>query len=1262
MNQELPPRTGRFTVLRQIGRGGMGRVYEAFDNERNMRVALKQLPTVDPGSVYSFKQEFRSLAEISHPNLVPLYELIFEHDQWFFTMELLDDPVNFFPRLPSRARIVTSAKPGVPTIAQEASLNSSEATLFGEQVSPVSASQPDHSGLHPEVDAVTLESDFARVRDVFRQLAEGVHYLHQAGKLHRDLKPGNVIVRSRGRVVVLDFGLVIEVVTNTTKLGKVRAGGKISSLSTSSENAASVSGTAGYMSPEQALADRLEPASDWYSFGVMLFQALTGRLPFSGSASKVLNSKTTETAPSPSEFRQGIPEDLESLCVALLQRDPTLRPRGTEILTSLTENGSGTPESSSASATSELPFIGREKEMATLRSAFTHTRSGQGVVCHVQGPSGTGKSALIHRFIDELDEESSAIVLSGRCYEQESVPYKGIDGVIDALTRYLLRQPESVFAGLLPPSIGALPTVFPVLNRVNAVVREAKTFSAGNNPKELRRTAFKALRELFVRLARRHGLVIYIDDLQWGDLDSASLLGELLQPPDPPQMLLLVSYRSEYSQTSPCLRRLAEWEVKDVATRLRPRISVESFNPAETIELAVSLLGGDRPENRAKAEWVVRESGGSAIFIYELVRHIQAGMDQSLVAGIALDQVLWNRVTRLEGDNRKLVEIVAVAGKPVTLRNVQRAGNFASLPPSLVAGLRADHFVRTSGPGLDDDIEIFHDRVRESVIANLDAETLKFHHSCLAAAMAEASDADPETIAFHLEGSGQWNKAGQFYARAADQAKQILAFDRAEDFYQNALRLLESPMERSLIQERLIHFYTDMARFHDAYGVAREAVKQFGISLPARFRPPLLVASFIRSKLLLKGRKPADLLALRRMTDKGLEAGVRLINATAKAAYQIRPELCVAISTQAVNLCLKHGNTPDCAISYMVYGAIFQGGVLGNHPVGHDFGRLALELVEKYQNHKQRAEVNFVVGYFGTSWLKPATDAESLWENAYRSGIETGDLFHTGCACAATIMSHYMRGVPTAAIVEKASSYRDFLKQHHLQEPLGVVTAVEQAIANLQGKTTTPETFSGPGFDEDHFRAELQAFGSRHFAHFYYILKMQSLLLWGHLERAARVAATSERYLKESPGMLHSTEHQFYLSLILAEQAAVRSGVNRLIKRRAFEGVRRKFEKWSSRCPQNFESRSHVLSGVSHTLKGRGAPARLAFADARRAAQRSGDLPLEAMSWWLEAKHLAALKEMDHARQCLNSAAESWHRWGAHAYAEQLPQVLGMVK
>src|SRR5262249_8727604 len=144
--------------------------------------------------------------------------------------------------------------------------------------------------------------DFDRLRPALRQLALGVHALHEAGWLHRDIKPSNVMVTGDGRGVLVDFGLVTE-----------------QRWSAAANRAASerVIGTPAYMSPEQAAHTRLGTASDWYSVGVMLYEVLTGRLPFEGSLANVLAWKQHVDPRRPSELA-AVPSDLDELCMALL--------------------------------------------------------------------------------------------------------------------------------------------------------------------------------------------------------------------------------------------------------------------------------------------------------------------------------------------------------------------------------------------------------------------------------------------------------------------------------------------------------------------------------------------------------------------------------------------------------------------------------------------------------------------------------------------------------------------------------------------------------------------------------------------------------------------------------------------------------------------------------------------------------------------------------------------------------------------------------
>jgi serine/threonine protein kinase len=253
-----------------------------------------------------------------------------------------------------------------------------------------------------------------RLRAASMQLADGIAALHAAELVHLDIKPSNVLVSSDGHVDLLDFGLARHAAVH--------------------EPQTIIAGTPGYMSPEQARGLPVGYASDWYSFGALLSEALTGSLP----------RATDPWYPGRgSGHGMHVPEDLTSLCESLLQVEPSRRPSGQEVIARLGGSTAVVGGYAEAAGRVHEPLIGRESQLKTLRHLLESTEHGRAVVVNLHGRSGIGKSTLIRTFCRQAESDTRNVVaLVGRCYQSENVPFKALDDLVDGLSRYLQKLPQ----------------------------------------------------------------------------------------------------------------------------------------------------------------------------------------------------------------------------------------------------------------------------------------------------------------------------------------------------------------------------------------------------------------------------------------------------------------------------------------------------------------------------------------------------------------------------------------------------------------------------------------------------------------------------------------------------------------------------------------------------------------------------------------------------------------------------------------------------
>jgi tetratricopeptide (TPR) repeat protein len=691
---------GRFEVRRRLGSGGMGEVFEAFDRDRGDVIAIKTLTRADGDTFARFKREFRALQSTAHPNLVSIGELVCADGLWFFTMERV------------------------------------EGRHFLEHV----------------------RGDRDKLRSALRQLVIGLCALHEAGLVHRDVKPSNVMITREGRVVLLDFGLV----TNLDPQQQSSVHGPI--------------GTVEYMAPEQATGRQVSEAADWYGVGVMLYEALTGKMPHSGHALEILVQKQQVEPASPREVAPDTPDDLSDLCMQLLAIEPTARPTGSAIAKKLGIDLAKTRRTSTPVVLGV--FVGREKERAALDASAALART-QPAVHLLIGESGIGKSELVARFVRVVaTDDPEAVILTGRCYERESVPYKAFDGVADGLAQVLARMPADDVRELLPSRPELLVRLFPVFQRVEAIAAAPAADREAGEPQEQRRRMFIAFRELLVAVARTRRVVITIDDLQWADADSFLLLRELFRGAGAPAILVLATMRGEDEAFE------AELEGLHVErTRLGP------LTAEECRELAEGLVPG--AGGRFDLERISREAGGHPMFLHEILRHLELA-GASGEAGTTLDDALSARVALLRPDARTLLEFVCLAGAPISLEVAAQACRMDSTAVTrAVASLRVATLVRETQRGRHIALEPYHDRVREAVGGRIPDAQRRELHARIAYALEAAHDArDPQLLLRNFLLAELPERAARYAEDAALRSEAAHAFDQAAELWHTALDLV----------------------------------------------------------------------------------------------------------------------------------------------------------------------------------------------------------------------------------------------------------------------------------------------------------------------------------------------------------------------------------------------------------------------------------------------------------------------------------------
>ena len=611
--------------------------------------------------------------------------------------------------------------------------------------------------------------------------------VHAHGVLHRDIKPSNIMV-TYGRVesaTVIDFGLA-----------------RSESLHESLRD--EPVGTARYMSPEQAgLVHReVDERSDLYAAGVLLFECVTARPPFTGeTVGEVLRQHLSAPAPDVRSYGAPVPAAFAQLLHRLLRKDPRDRYQSAagvladvEQIARLLADGEPDPVvalglADHRATLTEPAFVGRRQELTDLLALTREASAGRGGVVLVEAESGGGKS----RLLDELAGrclESDALLLRGQGVDQAARrPFQLLEGVVDDLVaaaaadRPLAERLKSTLADDRDVLVSVLPVLAEVLG--------AATADETLGPEEFGEArALGALVHLVdaIGVAGRHAVVL-LDDCQWADEATIRLLARWQREvaEHPAHALVVAAFRTEEVRAGDPLRAVS---------RLRQVLS--PFGPPD-VRALVESMAGRVPE--AALNVVLRLSAGSPFMASAILRGLvesgalfhdgqQWRADDELMSSAQSSReaaaFLTSRLERLEPTVLRLLGAGAVLGKEFDIELA--AGLVGDDPGGAVLALqalRSRHLLWLDPDGLT--ATFVHDKLREALLGRLSAEERRELHARAAALLAEHPEgASAYDLAFHFHAAGDDQAALPYALAAAHEARARHALSAAEQQYRIA--------------------------------------------------------------------------------------------------------------------------------------------------------------------------------------------------------------------------------------------------------------------------------------------------------------------------------------------------------------------------------------------------------------------------------------------------------------------------------------------
>ena len=674
------------------------------------------------------------------------------------------------------------------------------------------------------------------------------------------------------------------------------------------------------------------------------------------------------------------------------------------------------------------------------------------------------------------------------------------------------------------------------------------------------------------------------------------------------------------------------------------------------------------------------------------------------------------RLSRLDEAPRSLLSLAACLGNRFDLQTLGIIGGRSGteVATALRSADAADMLVAQDGAAGRGERRFLHDRVQQAAFSLIDATELP--HILLRIGRLLLASLPPDRLAGRLfEVAGDFNAAAgliddadealevvRLDVAAGRRAHEATAYGTALEFYRAADRLLErpafadrlwrdhhdlamrlcleraeceflegdrtqaeacvrlaaanasGPVEKASALNLLIVHHTLLARYPEAIEAGREALSALGIHLPETDLEAARDREIAEVRRQLGDRPVASLAGLPVMSDPGMLVATKILITMGPPCYRWHQRLWAVIVPKVVGLTLQYGNVPQVGYSHTAFGGLL-GWVDGDYVTAREFGELATALMsDTFRAPSDQSVFHLMIGSSIRPWFKHLRHASHDYEDAYDTGLQSGNLQYAAYAFGHNMYCRYYQAVPLPDLIQESQRSLDFSRTRLNQWAIDLLEGGLRVFATLRGEA--PATGDGGAGPEEDYLRRVADHENIQVACIYRVLKAQALLLLGDHERA--LAASDEAdaliYTVGTQGLLPWPEHVFARLLIRTALFPSASAEERAAWRPELDEALDKLRLWAGTCPENFEHKRLLAEAELARIDGRPLEALALYDQAAEAAHDGDFLQWEGMAaeraagCWLQCgSEPAAQVHLERAFAC-------YDLWGAAAKTQSL--------